>query len=109
MDAVTARVDVPGWPSRSRRDVHERLLVASLDEGQVRGVLVERLPEPGDVAVAEDAQGRRDEPTTLAVDDAVLLGQVQHERLGGGQPHGCGVVMVVLLGVVGVTTAGRGG
>ena len=70
------------------REVHERLLVAALDERQVAGVLVEGLPEPGDIAVTEDAQRGRDEPAPFAVGDAVLPGQVAHEGLGRGEPNG---------------------
>ena len=71
------------------REVHQCLLVAALDEWQVVGVLVEGLPEPGDIAVAKDAQCGRDEPAPFAVGDAVLLGQVAHEGLGGSEPN-CG-------------------
>ena len=42
-------------------EVHHRLLVAGLVEGEQVGVLLERLAEPGDVAVAEDAEAAGEE------------------------------------------------
>ena len=90
MDAVTASVDRrEARLGVAGREVHQCLLVAALDERQVVGVLVERLPKPGDIAMAKDAQRGRDEPAPFAVGDAVLLGQVAHEGLGGSEPN-CG-------------------
>ena len=49
---------------RGRR-VDQGLLVAALDERHRLGELVQRLAEAGDVAVAEDAEGRRDQPAAV--------------------------------------------
>jgi hypothetical protein len=68
MDAVTASVARRrGRLGVAGGDVDQGLLVAALDERQGVGVLVQRLAEAGDVAVAEDAQGGGDQPAALAV------------------------------------------
>jgi hypothetical protein len=79
---AAARLGVRG------RDVHERLLVAALDEGQLVLVLVERLPDARDVAVPEDAEHRGDQALPAAVAHARLRCQVAHDGLGGGQRDG---------------------
>ena len=77
--------------------MHQGLLVAALDEGEGVAELVQRLPEPGHVAVAEDPERRRDEPPALPVGDRVLPGEVGHDGLGDGQSHGVGGHGVGLL------------
>jgi hypothetical protein len=64
--------------------VHQGLLVAALDERHRVAELVQGLAEAGHVAVAEDAQGGRDQPAALAVGHRVLPGQVGHDGLGDG-------------------------
>ena len=68
--------------------VYQGLLVAALDERHHVAELVQRLAEPGHVAVPEDAQGGGNQPAALAVSDRVLPGQERHDGLGDGQPHG---------------------
>ena len=67
--------------------VHHRLLVPRLAVGEEVGPLVERLPDPGDVAVPEDAEAAAEEALPHAVALDLLDGEEPHERLGGGQPH----------------------
>ena len=66
IDAVTARVarrrECLGEPDRR---VHQRLLVAALDERHRLAELVQGLAQAGHVAVAEDAQGGGDQPAAL--------------------------------------------
>ncbi len=64
-----------------------RLLVAGLVEGQRVGVLLQRLPDAGDVAVAEDAEAAGEEAVALAVALDALGGEEADEGLGDGQPH----------------------
>ena len=89
MEAVTARRGPPpgvlGVPDGG---VHQSLLVAALDERHHLGELVQRLAQPGHVAMTEDAQGGRDQPASLAIGDRVLPGQVGDHRLRDGQPNG---------------------
>jgi hypothetical protein len=67
--------------------VHHRLLVARLVIGEQLLVLLERLAEPGQVAVAEDAEAAGEEAAALAVALDLLDGEKAHQRLGDGQPH----------------------
>ncbi|GGZ78694.1 hypothetical protein GCM10010389_15290 [Streptomyces echinoruber] len=67
--------------------VHHGLLVAALVVRHHVGVLHQRLADPGDVAVAEDAPGGPDEPLPHAVPLGVLGGQEPHQRLRDRQPH----------------------
>ena len=90
MDAVTARV-------ARRRECLAKPIAAWTRACSLRpwmnGIvsrLVKRLPEAGDVAVTEDAQGGGDQPAAFAVGDGVLPGQVGHDRLGDGQSDGGG-------------------
>ena len=61
--------------------VHHRLLVPRLVVGQQIGVLVQRLADPGDVAVAEDPEAPLEEPVLDAVALDVLRGEEPYERL----------------------------
>ena len=47
-------------------------------------MLVERLPDPGDVAVTEDAEATLEKPLLHAVALDVLRGEKTNEGLGGG-------------------------
>ena len=49
-------------------------------------MLLQRLPEPGDVAVPEDAEAAREEPLRAAVALDLLGGEEADERLGDGEP-----------------------
>ena len=71
--------------------VHHGLLVAALVERHRRlPGLQQGLADPGDVAVAEDAPGARDQPVAYAVALGVLGGQEPHQGLGDGQSAGGG-------------------
>ena len=50
-------------------------------------MLVQRLAEPGQVAVPEDAVAAGEEAAALAVALDLLRGEEAHQRLGDGQPH----------------------
>src|SRR5207244_5002195 len=65
-----------------RGDVHHRVLVAREVVRDEVAVLEERLPDAGDVAVAEDAPHALEEQRLLAVALDVLRGQEPDERLG---------------------------
>ena len=73
--------------------VHHALLVAGQVVGQVRltrgGRLQQRLPDARHVAVAEDPEGSRDQPSFHTVALAVLVRQEPHHRLRDGQSHRC--------------------
>ena len=64
--------------------MHHRLFVAALMIGEYVGVLLKRLPDPGDVAVPENAPASGEERRfhTVALD--VLLAQKQDDRLSSG-------------------------
>src|SRR6185503_19710116 len=68
-------------------DVDHRLLVARRVVGEQVAMLLQRLAEPGDVAVAEDPEAAREEALAGAVALDLLHGQEAHERLGDGQSH----------------------
>ena len=53
-----------------------RLLVATLHEGHHVGILLERLPDAGHIAMTEYPQSRRDEPPAHAVGLGVLVGEI---------------------------------
>lgn len=82
----------PGVPGVADGLVRLGLFVPALVVRHDRGiellVLLEGLADAGDVAVAEDPEGARDQPfaEVLAADriDGVLLGQVFHDRLRDG-------------------------
>ncbi len=76
-----------GLPRVTDRRVHHGLLVAALVERHRVGVLDQCLAEPGDVAVAEDAPGRADQPLPYAVTLGVLGGEEAHQRLRDRQPR----------------------
>ncbi len=61
--------------------MHHRLLVARLVVRQARAAFLERLPHAADVAVAEDAEHRRDQAADLPVALAVLRLEILHHRL----------------------------
>ena len=69
-----------------------RLLVTGLAIGQQPGRrqlgLEERLPYPGDVAMAEDPEAALDQPMARAVALGVLDGKEPDDRLADGQPDG---------------------
>ena len=71
--------------------VHHRLLVAAQHVGQCLRLLElglqERLPEAGDVAVAEDPEAAGEQLLLDAVALGVLHRQEPHGRLGDRQPH----------------------
>ena len=71
-------------PREPDRRMHHRLLVPCLVVGEEIGVLVERLADSGDVAVAEDPEAALEEAVldTVALD--VLRGEEANEGLGGG-------------------------
>ena len=50
-------------------------------------MLLQRLAEPGEVAVPEDAEAAAEEAPALAVALDLLHGQEPHQRLRDGQPH----------------------
>ena len=64
-----------------------RLLVAGLVERQQILVLLERLPQAGQVAVPEDAEAAGEEAPALAVALDLLRGEEAHQRLRDGKPH----------------------
>ena len=67
------------------RGMHHRLLIARLVIGKVLAAFLECLAHPADIAVAEDAEHRRDQPASTAIALAVLHLQVPHDRLRHGQ------------------------
>ena len=71
-------------------DVDHALLVARRVVGQQVAVLVQRLAQPGDVAVTEDPVAAGDEPLAPAVALGLLDGQEAHQRLGHGQARHAG-------------------
>jgi hypothetical protein len=81
--------------------VHHRLLVTRLVVGQQRRVrhvgLLERLPESGDVAVAEDAEDPRNRPLPDIAVHGVLVREEFDERLADGHPAGGGHQRAPLL------------
>ncbi len=77
------------------RAVHHGLFVAAQHVSQPRRgpggvgldlVLQQRLPDAGDVAVAEDAEATGEEPVPVAVALDVLVGQEADRGLGDGEP-----------------------
>ena len=71
---------------RGRR-VHHRLLVAALVVAKPIAHLVERLPDAGDVAVAEDAEDASEERLPPAVALAELHAQEPDQRLRRGEAN----------------------
>ena len=69
------------------RRVHHGLLVAWQHEAQP-AILLQRLADPGHVAVAEDAQHARKERPARAVALDVLGGEERHQRLSRRQSAG---------------------
>ena len=69
----------------ANRRVDHRLLVARLVIRQVPSAFLQCLPHAADVAVAEDAEHRRDQASGPAVPLAVLGLEVLHHRLRHGQ------------------------
>ena len=69
------------------RGVHHPLLAARLVVGQELRALVQRLADPGHVAVPEDPEAAAEEPVLDAVALDVLRREEADERLRGGQPH----------------------
>ena len=62
------------------------LLVAGHVVGEHVGVLAQGLPDPGHVAVPEDAKAAGEQALLGAVPLGVLVGQELHKGLGHGQP-----------------------
>ena len=50
-------------------------------------MLVQRLPDPGEVAVTEDAEAAGEEAAALAVALDLLYGEEAHQRLGDRESH----------------------
>ena len=79
-------------PGERGRGVDHRLLVAGLairQESRRRQLgLEQRLPHPGDVAVAEDPEAALDQAVARAVALGVLGGEEPDDRLADGQPDG---------------------
>ena len=75
------RLGVPGC------HVHQRLLIAALNERQRVAELVQRLTQPGHVSVAEDPQRGRNQPATMPIGHRILPGDVCNQGLRNGQPH----------------------
>jgi hypothetical protein len=67
--------------------VHHRLFVARLVVGEHVGVLRERLSDPGQVAVTEDAEAAFEQSMLHAIALRMLRGQKAHQGLGGGETH----------------------
>src|SRR5204862_3756530 len=67
-------------PRVAGRGVHHRLLVPGLVVGEELRALVERLADPGDVAVAEDAEAAAEEPVL----DPVALDELVREETDEG-------------------------
>jgi hypothetical protein len=72
-----------------RREVHLRLLVLGtvVRHRALVAQLFEGLPQPGDIAVAEDAPDPGDEPGLDAVTLDVLLRQEPDDGLPDSQPN----------------------
>src|SRR6185503_19180918 len=68
-------------------DVDHRLLVARRVVREQVAVLLQRLAEPGDVAVAEDPEAAGEEAVADAVALDLLRGEEAHQGLGDGQSH----------------------
>jgi hypothetical protein len=68
--------------------VHHPLLVPGLVEGEEVGALVERLADPGDVAVSEDPEAPAEEPVLDPVALDELLREEPDERLRCRQADG---------------------
>ena len=67
--------------------MHHRLLVARLVVGEQLWALVERLADPGDVAVAEDPEAAAEEAVLHPVAFDVLLREEPDERLRRREPR----------------------
>jgi hypothetical protein len=67
--------------------VHHRLLVPGGHVAQAGLVLEERLAEPGDVPVSEDAEHAGEERPFGTVSHRALRGQEAHNRLADREPH----------------------
>ena len=65
--------------------MHHRLLVAGLVVGEELRALVQRLADPGDVAVPEDAEAAAEEAVLDAVALDELARQEADEGLRGGE------------------------
>lgn len=83
----SVRGETVGLPRVTDCRVHHGLFVAALVERHVVAVLDERLAEPGDVPVAEDAPGGLDQAAADAVPLGVLGGQEAYERLRDREPR----------------------
>ena len=75
------RAQAVALPGIARRDVDHPLLVARRVVGQRIPILMQRLPQPGDVAVPEDPVAAGEEPLTPAVALDLLRGQEADQRL----------------------------
>ncbi len=79
-------------PRVARRRVHHPLLVARVVVGHRLGLLEQRLPDAGDVAVPEDPEAARDQPLLEPVALRVLVRQEPDERLRHRQSHRAPVI-----------------
>jgi hypothetical protein len=75
-------------PRERRRRVDLGLFVPRLEVPQAAGVLLERLPDPRHVAVAEDAEHPGKERPLDAVALHLLLGEEANQRLRHREPLG---------------------
>jgi len=74
-------------PRVADRGVNHRLLVTGRDEPKQLGALVERLPDAGDVAVAEDAEAAAEETALQPVTLDDLRSEKTHECLCSRRAH----------------------
>src|SRR5205814_9180907 len=68
----------------ARRDVNSRLLVPHKNVRKIR-ILLERLSDSRDIAMAENPQGTRKERMLFVIALDVLIFKKRNERLGGSQ------------------------
>ena len=92
-------------PSTRRLTVAQATVAFLAAQYSERDGVEQRLPEAGDVAVAEDAEAALEEPVLDAVALAALRGEEPYGRLRDGEPDGCAGGHVVLR-VAGVCAGG---
>ncbi len=81
------RLTATGRLREGGRGVRHRLLVAALVERQAVAMLLDRLPEPDHVAVAEDPPDPGDQPPAVAVPLGPLRLEVANHCLRGRESH----------------------
>src|SRR5204863_9699531 len=89
----------------ARGDVDHRLFVAALVVGQEVGVLLQRLPDPRDVAVAEDAEAAGEEPLAPAIAFDLLRREEADQRLADVQLHAATPISGSSCSIVGMASA----